>query len=183
MSVRVTRRRFTVDEYERMGAVGILGEDDRVELIEGEIVQLAPIGSRHADAVRRLTMLLARAVGDRAVVSVQNPVRLGRYSQPQPDLAVLRPRSYAAAHPGAADILLVIEVVETTGAYDRGVKLPLYARAGVREAWVVDVESGTVDQYRTPTPAGYRDVRRYTRGEEVRSEALPDVAVPVEALD
>ncbi|MDR7554009.1 MAG: Uma2 family endonuclease [Armatimonadota bacterium] len=182
MSVQVKRRRFTVDEYERMALAGILSEDDRVELIEGEIVEMTPIGSRHADVVTRLTMLLARAVGDRALVSVQNPVRLDRYSEPQPDLTVLRPGSYAARHPEPSDVLLLIEVADATGRYDRGVKLPLYARAGVPEVWIVDLQAHAVEQYRAPAPDGYREVTRHRPGDRLAPEALPDLVVSVEAV-
>ncbi len=137
----VTRRRFTVHDYHRMGEAGILHEDDRVELIEGELVEMAAIGTRHLTCVNGLTRMLVRGVGDEAIVSVQNPVRLDEHSEPQPDLTVLRMRDYRESLPVPEDVLLLIEVSDTTLAYDRGVKLPLYARSGIREVWIVDLRA------------------------------------------
>ncbi len=167
-----------------MLAGGILAEDDRVELINGEIIEMAPIGSRHAACVKRLNALFSRHIGDRAVIGVQDPVRLGDYSEPQPDLVLLRPRSdyYAGGHPGPEDILLLVEVAESSAEYDRQVKLPLYARHGVREAWLVDLAGEAVEVYREPAPAGYRDVRRAGRGETVSPGALPDLALAVDDI-
>ncbi len=158
MSVQPARYRFTVEEYERMGATGVLGPDDRVELIDGEIVAMAPIGSPHAGCVNRLTHLLSTLAGGRAVVQVQNPVRLDARSEPQPDLALLRPRAdfYAAGHPGPADVLLVVEVADTTLDYDLGVKVPLYAGAGIPATWVVDLSGGVVHAFSEPGPGGYQ---------------------------
>jgi hypothetical protein len=124
---QVTRWRFTVHDYHRMGEAGILHEDDRVELIEGEIVEMAAIGTRHFSCVNRLNWLLVMSVGDEAVVSVQNPVRLNEHTEPQPDLTVIRPRNYTESLPVPEDVLLLIEVSDTTLAYDRNIKLPLYA--------------------------------------------------------
>lgn len=135
MSVQLLRRSFTVEEYHRMAEAGILREDDRVELLEGEIVEMTPIGSRHAACVDRLNQLGVRGVGPRAIVRVQSPVRLGERSEPQPDLTLLRARPdfYAHAHPGPADVLLIIEVAEASADADRTVKMPLYARAAIPE--------------------------------------------------
>jgi Uma2 family endonuclease len=184
MAVRVSRRRFTVDEYRRMLESGILAEDDRVELINGEIVEMAPIGSRHAACVKRLNNLFSRQVGDRAVVGVQDPVRLDEYSEPQPDLTLLRPRPdyYAGGHPGPEDVLLVVEVAETSAEYDRQIKVPLYARAGIREVWLVDLAASAVEVYREPTPEGYRQVRRFGRGETLSPEALPDINLALDDI-
>jgi Uma2 family endonuclease len=154
------RHRLTVDEYHRMGEAGVLAPDARVELIEGEVVDMAPIGTRHAAAVKRLNQLLLQSVGTRAIVSVQDPIRLGARSEPQPDLALLKPRAdfYASALPAAADTLLVIEVADTTASYDRQVKAPLYARHGVPELWIVDLELGLVRFYRAPQEDRYTDI-------------------------
>ena len=139
---QLTRWRFTVHDYHRMGEAGILHEDDRVELIEGELVEMAAIGTRHFSCVNGLTRMLVRGVGDEAIVSVQNPVRLDEHSEPQPDLTVLRMRDYRESLPVPEDVLLLIEVSDPTLAYDRGVKLPLYARSGIREVWIVDLGRG-----------------------------------------
>jgi Uma2 family endonuclease len=175
------RHRFTADEYERMGAVGLLGEDDRVELIEGEIVEMTPIGSRHAACVARLGSLFSAAVGDGAIVWVQNPVRLGARSEPQPDLALLLPRPdfYAGGHPRPSDILLVVEVSDTTATWDRDVKAPLYGTAGIPETWVVDVTEGHVHVFSGPSPEGYADVRRAEPGDTITTTVLDGLTVGV----
>ncbi len=135
MAAQVARRMFTTDEFHRMAAAGILSEDDRVELIDGEIVQMSPIGSPHASCVDRLTALFVRRFGRRAIIRVRNPIVLSRHSEPQPDLAVLKLRTdfYAEKHPGPSDVLLVVEVADTSADYDRLTKVALYARAGIPE--------------------------------------------------
>ena len=184
MAVRVVKRRFTVEEYHRMAQAGILTEDDRVELIEGEIIETAPIGSRHAACVNRLNRLFSQSVGDRAMISVQNPIRLGVHSEPHPDLALLKPRGdfYASAHPTAQDVLLVIEVAETSIDYDRQTRVPLYARAGVPEVWLVDLSGTRVEVYRLPREGRYSDVRIALQGETLTPQALPDVVVRVDEI-
>jgi Uma2 family endonuclease len=178
----LTRRRFTVHDYHRMGEAGILHEDDRVELIEGEIVEMAAIGTRHFACVNQLTRLLVRGVGDGAIVSVQNPVRLDEHSEPQPDLTVLRVTDYRESLPGPEDVLLLIEVSDTTLSYDRNVKLPLYARAGIPEIWIVDLTGEVIECHIGPSGDIYRHVERARRGEEIRSSALPELSFRVEAV-
>jgi len=180
----VMTRRFTVEEYHRMVEAGILGEDDRVELIEGELLEMSPISSRHAACVKRLTVLLFERGGRRFLVSIQDPIRLGERSEPVPDLALLRPRAdfYASAHPGPEDVWLVIEVAETSGAYDRERKLPLYGRAGIPETWVVDLEREEVVVGRDPSPEGYRTLRIARRGETLSPLAFPDLTLSVDEI-
>lgn len=177
MAVQLLRRRFSVEEYYLMAKAGILTEDDRVELIEGEIVEMAPIGSHHAGCVIRLIQFLSRQVGSRALVNAQNPVRLGEHSEPQPDIALLRPRAdfYASAHPGPSDVLLLIEVADTTVEYDREVKVPLYARAGIGEFWLVDLAGESIEVYQSPAPQGYRQVKVVTQEGDLAPEALPEL--------
>jgi Uma2 family endonuclease len=184
MSVEVTRRRFTVDEFYRMTAAGILAEDDRVELIDGEIVEMAAIGRRHAACVDRLTVLVIEALGRRVNVRVQNPVRLSHYSEVHPDLALLRRRDdfYEAEHPTPPDVLLVIEIADATLLFDRRVKVPLYARMGVPEVWIVNLESDVVEVYREPAAEGYRDVSRAARGQTLTPTALPELALLVDDI-
>jgi Uma2 family endonuclease len=167
-----------------MATYGILTEDDRVELIEGEVIQMPPIGSPHAACVDRLNRLFSRRVGNEAIVRVQNPVQLSATSEPQPDLAILRPRDdfYATGHPGPQDILLLIEVADTTLSYDRGVKLPLYARLGVSEVWLVDLEHEAVEMHRTPGLDGYGSHESRLRGDLVSPEGLPQIELAVEAI-
>ena len=184
MSVELQRRRFTVDDYYAMADAGILHEDDRVELIEGEIIEMAAIGSRHAACVDRLNRLLSRQVGDQAVVRVQNPVRLSDLSEPQPDLALLRPREdfYAARHPLPPDTLLIVEVAHSTLGYDRGVKVPLYARTGIPELWIVNVDEDVVEVYADPADGRFRVRTEAKRKTEVRPRLLPSVAVRVDDI-
>jgi len=178
----VTRRRFTVHDYHRMGEAGILHEDDRVELIEGEIVEMAAIGTRHFSCVNRLTRLLVRGVGDDAVVSVQNPVRLNENNEPQPDLAVLRPRDYAESLPGPEDVLFLFEVSDTTLSYDRNVKLPLYARARLPEVWVVDLAGEAIERHAEPSGEAYRRVEKARSTQTLAPAALPGLVLGVGAV-
>ena len=184
MTVQLLRRRFTANEYQRMGQVGILGEDDRLELLEGEIVEMAPIGSRHQATVDRLNRLFSNRTADDAMVRVQGPVRLGEDSEPQPDLILLRRRSdfYTSAHPGPDDVLLLVEVSDTSLEYDREVKLPLYARHGIVEVWLVGLEAGLVEVYRGPTAQGYQEVSQLQRGQSLSSVALPQLELAVDEV-
>ena len=158
--------RLTVDDYYRMAEVGVLSPDDRTELIEGEIIDMAPIGSVHADVVRLLTKRLLTAFRDSAEVSVQLPVRLSQRSEPQPDIAVLaaKPSGYRQAHPSAADVLLLIEVSDTTLHYDLNAKARLYAKHGVREYWVVDLVASRVWRHRGPSGTHYAELAEITSG-------------------
>jgi Uma2 family endonuclease len=184
MGVHVLRRRFTVEEYHRMGASGILTEDDRVELIEGEIVEMTPIGSRHQACVDRLTELFSRHMASRAVIRVQGPIRLSEHSEPQPDLALLRrrPDFYAASHPGPQDVLLVVEVADTSADYDREVKLLLYGRYGIPEVWLVDLARERVEVFSEPTLGVYQRSQTMQRGHYVSPQTLPDVELAVDNL-
>ena len=179
MSAAPATRRFTVDEYHRMAEVGILSEDDRVELLEGEILLMSPIGSRHASVVARIEALLHRALGGAAIVWGQNPVGLSRFSEPQPDVCVLRQRTdfYAGRHPRPEDVLVVIEVADTSLRYDRDRKIPLYARAGIVETWLVDLPGDGIDVCREPSPEGYRDVRRVNRDGTLTAVQLPGLSI------
>jgi len=152
-----------------------------VELLEGEIVEMAPIGSRHAACVARLTALFSRAQ-ERGIVWVQNPIRLGERSEPQPELTFLKPRPdfYAQVHPGPADVLLVVEVAETSTDVDREVKIPLYARAGIPEAWLMDLPGECIEVYRNPSPQGYQDLQRVQHGQRLSPHMLPDLELLVD---
>jgi Uma2 family endonuclease len=179
MEVAAARRRFTRKEYYRMAEVGILREDDRVELIRGEIVEMSPPGRHHRAFVNNLNRLLSRRLPEQTVVSVQNPLALSDDTEPQPDLAVLRTRdvSYKDREAWAEDALLVIEVAESSLAYDRTTKRRLYAEAGIPEYWVVDCAAETIEVHRGPGPDGYREVRLVTGAAALSPQAFPDVAL------
>ena len=184
MSDELHRRRFTVSEYHRMAEAGILDEDDRVELIEGEIVKMSPIGRKHASHVDRLTRLFCRRLRDRAIVRVQNPIILGRRSEPQPDFSLLRPKPdfYYSGHPGPKDILLALEIADSSLRYDREIKLPLYAKYGIQETWLLIVDRGIVETYRTPGAQGYGDIQVRERGQRIAAAAFPGVKFAVTDL-
>ncbi len=185
MAVDLRRRRFTVDEYERMAETGILDEDERVELIEGEIVEMSPIGPPHASVVARMTAVLVPRLAGRAIVWSQSSLVLrAQTSYLQPDLILLHPRAdyYRSANPEPRDALLLIEVMDSSVDRDRRVKLPLYARAGVTEVWLVDVSADTVEICRDPVGRRYKSRQVAGRGEEIRALALPDLAFRVAEL-
>ncbi len=157
-----------------MANSGILSEDDRVELIAGEIIEMAPIGSRHAGHLKHLVQLISRAVGDDVVVSVQDPVQLGEHSEPQPDLALLEPREdfYTSSHPGADDILLIVEVAETSLDYDRSTRVPLYASHRVPVVWILNLTDRAIEIYEQPGDDGYQVVHSLRGEAVVEHEAL-----------
>jgi len=177
-------RKFTVDEYSKLAEVGIWGEDDRVEPIEGELVLNLPVGSRHAACVNRLTHLLMQRVRGQAIVSVQNPIRLSERSEPQPDLALLRPRAdfYAAEHPGPGDVLRIVEGAETSVEYDPHGKIPLYARHGIPEVWPIDWAKGQITIHKNPRGKRYARIENPKKGDMSAPEALSDVPIQAEKL-
>lgn len=181
----LARHRLSAEDFLRMAHSGILHEDDRIELIEGDLIDMAPIGTEHAGLVYWLSQRLTLMIGDTAIVGAQNPLSLDDHSQPQPDLLVLRARAdyYRKAHPCAADVLLLIEVADATVRFDRDVKIPLYARHGVSEVWLVDVARRCVEVYRDPQPTDgeYHQMTLYRQGELMPRE-LPMVRIAVEQL-
>ncbi|MEA2600207.1 MAG: hypothetical protein QOF89_1199 [Acidobacteriota bacterium] len=175
---------YTVTGYYALLDAGILHEDDRVELIEGEIRPMPPIGSPHAGGVNRLASLFFGKLTGRAVVSVQNPLRLSEISEPEPDLLLLRFREdfYASRHPQPGDVLLLIEVADSSLEFDRRTKSRLYARHGVPEVWVQNLEGAALEVYRDPSPQGYRDVRTLRRGDRISPLTFPDLVLEVSAI-
>lgn len=183
MATPLQRELLTVDQYEQMIEDGVFAEDDRLELIRGEIVEMSPIGDRHALCV----MLVCDCFADlrpAAIVNPQNPLRLARQeSAPQPDVVLLRRRpDFSVRPPGPADVLLVVEVADSSLAYDRDVKIPLYAEAGIPEAWLMDLKSKRIFSYREPSPDGYQQVHEHRRGEWISPEAFPDERFRVDDL-
>lgn len=179
------RHRLTVHDYHRMADAGIFGEDDRIELTDGDLIDMAPIGFEHAAVVNRLAEAFLMACAGRAIVSIQNPVRLDQSSEPQPDLAILRRRAdfyVTGGHPGPADILLLAEVADSSLRFDRMVKLPLYARAGIAELWIVDLKRRAVDAYRGPAGDGYGGMTTHQPGEQVALVLAPEIMVRLELM-
>lgn len=178
------RHKLSVADYYRMGEAGIFHEDDRVELIEGDLIDMAPIGSRHASTVTRLERLLIKAAGDKAVVSGQNPLKLSNCSVPQPDVMVLRPRpdDYFNALPEPADVLLLIEVADSSINYDRKTKLPLYSRQVIPEVWIIDLNAQLLERYTQPNGDSYAQYESLNQRDTVSPASLPDIIIDLAQL-
>jgi Uma2 family endonuclease len=176
----VRRHRFTVEEYQKMGQAGIFHEDDRLELMDGEVLEMSPIGWRHVHCVRQLNRILSRFAdrrttnGKRYEVAVQDPFILDEHGEPQPDLVLLL-NPPVGRLPGFEEVALALEVADTSLAYDRNVKLPRYAETGIPETWLVDLKADRIEVHSEPSPGGYRKTTRYARGERVESATLPDL--------
>lgn len=180
MNVELVRPRLlSVGDFHRMIEAGILGPEERVELVEGELIAMAAIGARHAHAVGRLTMRLSRSLPDSTVLWVQNPVQLDAHTEVYPDLAVISDRDYGEEIPEPHDVLLVIEVSDTTLGYDQGKKVPLYARHGVPEVWIVNLAKGVIEAFRQPSSDSYDEIRRYGPGDTIAPALLPECAIRV----
>ena len=184
MELALKRYHFTVDDFNTMTEQGLFDPTDRLELIEGEIIEISPIGKLHARAVNFLSNLLVQLFKGEFVVSTQNPIVLDDRSEPQPDIAILRHKSdfYKESHPHAVDVLLVIEVADTTVEYDRTIKLPKYASAGIPEAWFIDLNAERVEVHTDPKDKTYSVVKIYQRGEDAASESFPSLALPVDDI-
>ena len=186
MAVAVQRetRRFTVDDYHRMGETGILRTDERVELIEGEILKMTPIGTVHSMHVLRLNDQLNGKYRAVALVNVQNPVRLSDITEPEPDVVLLKRRDdyYGTGIPEPSDVLLLIEVSDSSLSYDRNVKVPIYARAGILEVWLLDVETKVLTAYRDPSSSGYQVALEFRHGDVIAPIAFPDRPVALADL-
>jgi Uma2 family endonuclease len=183
LRARAPRRRLTVADYHRMGDAGILHEDDRIELIDGELFQMASIGTPHMAVVIRLTSRFGALAADRFLVSTQNSIEIPPFSEPQPDIVLLRPRAdaYWGARPTPADALLVVEVADSSFAWDRNVKVPMYGRFGVVESWLVDIEDRTITVFLDPGPEEYRSSVE-VRESAVSPSCLPDIAIRIDDL-
>jgi Uma2 family endonuclease len=181
MRIEATKKLFTVDEYYRMAEAGILTREDRVELIDGEIIEMSPIGGRHLGCVNAANSAFNNAFHGKVVVSVQNPLQLSNYTEPEPDLVLLKFRkdSYRGKKPEAADALLVVEVADTTFAYDSRVKLPRYAAAGVPEVWIENLVDDLLMVYRNPEGKSYKTCLRLKTTDSVSVELFPDMVFVV----
>ena len=184
MSSQPKKHFFSVDEYYLMAQAGVFANQDRLELIDGEVVEMSPIGSTHQGCVDALCALLSEQLGKTAIVRVQGPIHIDEYSQPQPDIVLLKPRRdfYRRSHPTPGDILLVIEVADTSVEYDREIKLPLYARAGIQEAWLVLLSKDVVEVHSSPRIGRYQKVQRLKRAKKVQSQMMPGLALSVDSI-
>ncbi len=184
MAIQLTPRRFSADEYHQMIEAGVFGQDERLELIDGEIVQMSPIGDRHAACVRRLNELLSHLSAGRFIVDVQDPIIVDPAYAPQPDVALLRPRAdyYASQTPTTDDCLLVIEVADTSAEYDRQIKVPRYARGRLPELWLVDLEREVVVVYQQPVGDAYQRRQVFRRGDTLALGSFQGPGVPVQSL-
>lgn len=178
-NISLPRRLFTVRDYHRMKEAGILTDRERVELLEGEIIPMSPIKSPHAACVDWLTEWLILHLNEKAIVRVQNPVTLSRHSEPEPDLALVKrvDHRYREQHPGPDDTLLLIEVAESSIEKARNKKLPLYARAGIPETWIVNLDENCIERYTDPSPAGYNTIKIYRAGETIRTDLITGLPV------
>ncbi len=184
MSVQLIKHKFTVDDYSKMAEIGVFKAGDRIELIRGEIIEISPIGTRHAACVRRLQLLLSEKVGKRALCDTQNPIQLGNNSQPQPDVTLLQPRDdfYATQHPQPQDILLLVEVADTTLEGDRTIKIPLYAEHNITEVWLVNLPENCLEVYRQPTETGYQIISQFYPGDTLSLQTFPDITLNVNQI-
>lgn len=184
MAIEISKRLFTVHDYHRMVDAGILSEDDRVELIRGEIIAMSPIGPRHSAAVLRANQTLVRLVVDHAIVGVQGSIRLDEYDEPQPDLYLLRPKDdfYASGHAGPADIFLVVEVADSSLEYDSTIKMNLYAETGVPEYWIANVRDDCVIAFSDPSKNTYGTIQQFHRGQTIAPQLLPECRMLIDVL-
>jgi Uma2 family endonuclease len=176
--------RFTREDYDAMIAAGILDENDRVELIAGEILNKMPIGSTHASTVKRLNRIFSNRVRDRAIISIQDPIALDDFSEPEPDVALLAPRAdlYEASHPAPADIYLIVEVADSSLRFDRERKIPLYAKAQIPEVWLVDLVEKNLTRFRKPIHGAYAEISRHVSGEGIPIPQAPGVEIAISEL-
>jgi Uma2 family endonuclease len=177
MQTETTKKLFSVDEYYKMVDAGILSERDRTELINGEIIQVSPMGSRHAAVVTRVTNLLIPLFKDKALLRPQLPLRLNKFNEPEPDIVLLKHRQdcYSSGHPGPSDVFLVVEISASSLRYDRDVKLPIYAMSRLPEVWIVDLRQESVLVNRDPGDRGYATLLHLERGAKVSCLAFPDI--------
>ena len=178
---RLKTFRLNVSQYHQMSEAGIFSENDKVELINGEIIEMSPIGRRHAACVDRINRLFSNILGIKVIVRVQNPIILNNLSEPEPDIALLKPRAdfYESGHPQPQDIFLLIEVADSSLEYDRDVKIPLYASSGISEVWLVDIYEQVIIVYRYPSENGYSDIQTLSRGEKLSIQTFPEINLVV----
>jgi len=181
---RLNTFRLNISQYHQMSEAGIFSENDKVELINGEIIEMSPIGRRHTACVNRLNSVFSQLLGKKVIVAVQNPIILNNLSEPEPDIALLKPRAdfYESGHPQPQDIFLLIEVADSSLEYDRDVKIPLYASSGITEVWLVDIYEQVIIVYRYPSENGYSDIQKLSRGEKISIQAFSEINLVVDDI-
>jgi Uma2 family endonuclease len=181
---RLNTFRLNISQYHQMSEAGIFSENDKVELINGEIIEMSPIGRRHTACVNRLNSVFSQLLGKKVIIAVQNPITLNNLSEPQPDIALLKPRAdfYESGHPQPQDIFLLIEVADSSLEYDRDVKIPLYASSGITEVWLVDIYEQVIIVYRYPSENGYSDIQKLSRGEKMSIQAFSEINLVVDDI-
>jgi Uma2 family endonuclease len=181
---RLNTFRLNVSQYHQMSEAGIFSENDKVELINGEIIEMSPIGRRHTACVNRLNSVFSQLLGKKVIIAVQNPITLNNLSEPQPDIALLKPRAdfYESGHPQPQDVFLLIEVADRSLEYDRDVKIPLYASSGITEVWLVDIYEQVIIVYRYPSENGYSDIQKLSRGEKMSIQAFSEINLVVDDI-
>jgi len=184
MTVQLITRKFNTSQYHQMNQSNILTEDDRVELINGEIIEMSPIGTKHTSCINRCNSILPNLLGQKVIISIQNPITLNNLSEPQPDIALLKPRAdfYENSHPQPQDIFLLIEVVDSSIDYDRDIKIPLYANSNIYEVWLIDINAQLITVYRYPQNDNYQEITTYHRGEKISILSFPDISLQVNAI-
>lgn len=184
MAIHTPKRRFSVEEYHRLARSGILKEEDKVELVQGEIVEMSPIGPKDASTVTRMVRLLTEIFKDQYLISPQNPIQLGLDSEPEPDIVILKEKAdfYATCHPKAEEVIFIIEVADSTLQYDKEVKLALYAQSGIAEYWIVDLQAHQLMIHSFPDGNTYQQLECFQSGEDVFSTLLPNTIALVDVM-
>ncbi|MCP4357791.1 MAG: Uma2 family endonuclease [Chloroflexi bacterium] len=184
MNVQVKKHLITVEKYDQMIIAGVFNEDNRLELIGGEIIEMSPIGIPHVAYVNKLNNLFSRHLLDEVIVSVQNPINLDTFSEPEPDIALLQPRDdfYTGGLAEPEDIFLLIEVADTSLEYDRTIKLPRYAQAGIMEVWIVNLNDQQVEIYRRPSPTGYLKTAKPDKNQPFTPLAFPHLELTTQII-
>ncbi|MBI5206287.1 MAG: Uma2 family endonuclease [Candidatus Firestonebacteria bacterium] len=179
LNIELPIHRFTIDEYYHLAEAGILHEDSHVELIDGRIVDMTPIGTKHASCVKRIIELLNDRLLKRVTIGVQDPIDLNEQTEPEPDITILKKRAdfYAEHHPFPEDVLLIIEVADSSIDYDRTIKIPLYAKSGIKEVWLINLIENIIEVYRNPSQAGYKFCEKVYREDAISPLCFSDINI------
>ncbi len=183
-SLILSTKKYTLAEYHQMIEIGILKAQDKVELIRGEIIKMSPVGLKHASCVKKINQLFAQKLGNKVILGIQDPIKLNDNSQPQPDVVLLKPKSdfYATEHPKSEDILLLIEVADTSIEYDRQIKIPLYAENNITEMWLININENIIQVYQNPQGKLYKNITNYQIDDKIDLTIFPDCEIKVKDI-